>query len=48
MNDIQMLLSLRHDAVVGGDGEQDEINAMGPRQHVLDKTLVTGHVDNAR
>ena len=48
MNDVEMLFGLRHDAVVGGDGEQNEIDAMGAGEHVLDKTLVTRHVNNAR
>ena len=48
MDDVQMLFGLRHDAVVGGDGEQHEIDAVGAGEHVLDEALVAGHVDDAR
>ena len=48
MDDVQMLFGLRHDAVVGGDGEEHEIDAVGAGEHVLDKALVAGHVDDAR
>src|SRR5688572_3901027 len=47
VNDVQVLFGLRHDAVVGGDGEKHQIDAVGSRQHVLDKALVAGHVDDA-
>ena len=43
-----MLLGLRHYAVVGGDGEEDEIHAVRAREHVADEALVAGHVDDAR
>ena len=43
-----MFFGLRHDAVVGGDGEQHEIDAVRAGEHVLDKSLVAGHVDDAR
>ena len=48
MQDVEMLLGLRHHAVVGGDGEEHEVHAVRARQHVPDEALVTGHVDDAR
>src|SRR5262249_48640456 len=47
MQDVEMLLGLRHHAVVGGDGEEDEIHAVRAREHVADEALVAGHVDDA-
>ncbi len=41
-----MFFGLRHHAVVGGDGEQDEVNAMSAGEHILDEALVAGHVDD--
>ena len=43
-----MLFGLRHNAVVGGDGKQHEIDAVRAGEHILDKALVAGHVDDAR
>ena len=43
-----MLFRLRHDAVVGSNGEKREVDTMRARKHVADKPLVSGHVDNAR
>jgi len=48
MNNVQVLLGLRHDAVVGGDGEEHQVDAVGARQHIFDKSLVPGHIDDAR
>ena len=48
MDNIEMLFGLRHDAVVGGDGEQHQVDAMGARQHVFDETLVARNIDDAR
>ena len=42
-----MLLGLRHDAVVGGDREEDEVDAVRAGEHVADEALVPGHVDDA-
>ena len=48
VDDGEMLAGLRHHAVVGGDHEQNEIDAGGAGQHVVDEFLVTGHVDEAQ
>ena len=48
MEDVQMLLALRHHAVVGRDGEQHQVDAMRARQHVADEALMAGDVDDAR
>jgi hypothetical protein len=45
--DVQVLDRLGHDAIVGGDDEQEGVDPSGPRDHVLDEALVTGHVDQA-
>ena len=47
MDDIQMLFALRHDAVVRRHREEHEIDAVGAGQHVFDKPLVTGNIDDA-
>ena len=46
-DDGQMLACLRHDAVVGGNDEQDEIDAGRTREHVAHEFLVPGNVDEA-
>ena len=43
-----MLLGLRHHAVVGGDGEQHEVDAVRAGEHVADEALVARDVDDAR
>ncbi len=43
----QVFTRLRHDAFVGCDDEQRQVDAAGAGQHVLDEALVAGHVDNA-
>src|ERR1051325_7812745 len=48
MNDVKVFLGLRHDAIVGGHGEKNEIDAVGAGEHVLDEAFVAGHVDNSR
>ena len=48
VKDVEMLDRLRHDPVIGGDGEEHEIDAVGARQHVADESLVPGNVDDAR
>ena len=47
MQDVEMLLGLRHHAVVGRDREQHQIDAVGAREHVADEALVTGDIDDA-
>ena len=42
-----MLLALGHHAVVGGDGEEHEVDAVGAGEHVADEALVAGDVDDA-
>ena len=44
---IEVLASLRHDAVVGGHDQNDAIHAAGAGDHRLDKVFVAGHIDNA-
>ena len=46
--DVEVLLGLRHDAVVRGHGEQHQVDGVGPGQHVADEALVSGHVHDAR
>jgi hypothetical protein len=48
VQDVEVLLGLRHDPVVGGDHQQHQVDAVGPRQHVADEAFVAGHVDHAR
>ncbi len=47
VEDVEMLLGLRHHAVVGRHGEQHEIDAVGAGEHVADEALVAGDVDDA-
>ena len=47
MQDVEMLLGLRHNPVVGCDGEQHEVDAVGAGEHVADEALVAGDVDDA-
>ena len=47
MEDVEMLLGLRHHAVVGRDGEQHQVDAVRAGQHVADEALVAGDVDDA-
>ena len=42
-----MFAGLRHDRLVGGDHEQDEVDSSDARKHVLDELFVSGHVDKA-
>src|SRR5215213_3684372 len=46
--DVQVFSGLGHDAVVGGDDEQECIDPRRSRDHVLDEALVPRHVDQAR
>src|SRR5262245_8997636 len=43
-----MLLGLRHDAFVGRDHEQRNVDSGRTRQHVFDEALVSRDVDDAR
>ena len=45
VEDREVLAGLRHDAVVGGDDEHDEIDRGRACQHGVDEAFVTGHVD---
>ena len=45
--DVQVFEGLGHDAVVGGDDEQEGVDAGRSRDHVLDEALVAWHVDQA-
>ena len=47
MEDVEMLLGLRHHAVVGRDGEEHEVDTVGAGEHVADEALVAGDVDDA-
>src|SRR3984885_2091270 len=42
MEDVEMLLGLRHHAVVGRDGEEHEVDAVGAGEHVADEGVVAG------
>ena len=48
IEDLQMLARLRHRPVVGGDDQQDEIDADGAGEHVVHEALMAGHVDEAQ
>ena len=48
MQDVEMLLRLRHHAVVGRDGEEHQVDAVGAGEHVPDESLVARHVHDAR
>ena len=42
-----MLACLRHDALVGGNDQQDEVDAGGAGEHVLNEPLVPRNIDDA-
>ncbi|MPM96950.1 hypothetical protein SDC9_144120 [bioreactor metagenome] len=42
-----MFAGLRHDALIGVDDQEDHVDALGSRQHVLDKALMAGYIDDA-
>src|SRR5216683_2371373 len=48
MKDVEMLLALRHHAVVGCDREQHEVHPMRTGKHVADEPLMARDVDHAR
>jgi hypothetical protein len=43
--DVEVLASLRHHRLVGGDDQHDEIDAADAGGHVLHEALVAGRVD---
>ena len=43
--DVEVLAGLRHHRFVGGDDQQDGVDAVGAGQHVAHEPLVAGHVD---
>ena len=45
--DVEVLAGLRHDALVGGDDQADQVEAAGAGHHRLDEALVARHVDHA-
>ena len=45
--DREVLAGLGHDALVGGDDQQHEVDAAGAGDHRADEALVAGHVDDA-
>ena len=45
--DVQMLVRLRHDAVVGGDDEDDHIHAVRAGDHVADEVHMARHIHDA-
>ena len=45
--DVQVLVGLRHDAVIGRDDEDHHIHAMRPGHHVADEVHMPGHVHDA-
>ncbi len=47
IDDRQMLARLRHDAVVGGDDQQQKIDAARAGQHRMHEPFVARHVDEA-
>ena len=45
--DIHVLSGLRHNAFVSGDDQQYKVDAADACQHIFDKFLMAGDVDNA-
>ena len=46
--DFEMFARLRLDGLVGGDDEQQQIDAACSGQHILDEALMPGDIDKAR
>ena len=40
-----MLAGLRHDTVISGHHQQQQVDAAGAGEHVVHETLMAGHVD---
>ena len=47
VQDMQVLLGLRHDAFVGSDDQHRRVDTTDARQHILDEALVAGNIDDA-
>ena len=47
VDDGEVFAGLRLDAVIGGNHQHHEIDAGGPRQHVVDEAFMAGHIDEA-
>src|SRR5271155_1994054 len=47
MNNVQMLFTLRHYAVIGRNREEHQVDTMGASQHVADKPFMPWHIDHA-
>ena len=47
MEDVEMLLGLRHHTVVGGNRQQHQVDTMGAREHVADEALMARHINHA-
>ena len=43
-----MFFGLGHDAVIGGDSEENQIDAVRAGEHVFDEALVARDIDDAR
>jgi hypothetical protein len=48
MHDIQVLFGLGHDAVIGGNGKENEIDTVRTREHVFDEPFVSRDIDDSR
>ena len=48
LQDPPVLLRLRHHPVVGGDAQQEQVDAGHPRDHRAHEALVTGDVDHGQ
>ena len=47
LDDLDVLAGLGHDAVIGGDHQQQHVDGSGAGDHVADEILVSGHVHDA-
>src|SRR5262245_65055013 len=48
VDDIQVLFGLGHDAVIGGNGKKNQIDAVRAGEHVFDEPLVPRYIDDTR
>ncbi len=48
IDDGEMLARLRHDAIVGGNDQQDKVDAARAGQHVVDELFMAGNVDETQ
>ncbi len=44
----EVLAGLRHHPFIGGNHQRDEIDTADPGQHVFDKSLMSGNIDDAK